>query len=94
MAIRRIPPLTASGQAREIDAELGRTIARTLHLLSQAAMVGVCRGRMRNLVRHLAQLAEHPAAGSEVRGGAETLLRAWREAQQEHFGPDENTPRH
>ena len=67
--------LVTAREPDEIDHELGGAMARTLHLLSQAAIVGVCKGRMRNLVSHLALLAEHPQAGPEVRAMSDTLLR-------------------
>ncbi|THF61531.1 hypothetical protein E6C76_20870 [Pseudothauera nasutitermitis] len=89
MAIYRFPPSAArTPAAGDIDAEVGRALARTLHLLSQAAMDGVCRGRMRNLVGHLACLAEHPAAGDAVREACGALLTRWRAAQLEHFGEE------
>lgn len=68
------------------NADPGLITARTLHLLSQAAIIGVCRGRMRNLIRHLDMLATNPAVHAEVRSACEALLRQWRDAQRMHFG--------
>lgn len=89
MANRKRHPIEQNlAEAADIGPELGQTLARTLQLLSNAATLGVCRGRMRNLVRHLAVLAEHPQAGGEVRETSQALLREWREAQAEHFAAD------
>lgn len=89
MAIYRFPPSAVRKPVvGDIDAEVGRALARTLHLLSQAAIDGVCRGRMRNLVGHLARLSEHPAAGDAVRETCGALLTRWRAAQLEHFGEE------
>ena len=62
-------------------------IARTIYLLSRAATVGVCRGRLRNVIRQLHQMTEMPAVPLEIRTVCLKLLDDWHQAQQESF-PD------
>ncbi|GAB2180816.1 hypothetical protein DLREEDagrD3_10390 [Denitratisoma sp. agr-D3] len=60
-------------------------IARTIYLLSRAATVGVCRGRMRNVIRQLHQMTELPTLPAEIRATCLKVLEDWHEAQMEHF---------
>lgn len=60
-------------------------LADTLYLLSRSATLGVCRGRLRNVLRHLDLLAAHPDAAPEVRKICARLQEDWRAAQQENF---------
>lgn len=60
-------------------------LADTLYLLSRSATVGVCRGRLRNVLRHLDLLAAHPESSPEVKKICARLLEDWLAAQQENF---------
>lgn len=67
------------------------TLAKTLELLSHAALVGVCRGRMRRIVNNLTWLSTE-ASSPATRAISARLLPQWREVQQEHFGAGTETP--
>ena len=62
-------------------------IARTIYLLSRAATVGVCRGRLRNVIRQLHQMTEMPTLPLEIRTVCLKVLDDWHQAQLESF-PD------
>lgn len=67
--------------------DTNQQIARTIYLLSRAATVGVCRGRLRNVIRQLHQMAEMPTLPLEIRTVCLKLLDDWQQAQLESF-PD------
>lgn len=64
---------------------LDSQIARTIYLLSQAATVGVCRGRMRSVISQLHRMADQPGLSTEVRSTCLKVLEDWHQAQLEHF---------
>lgn len=66
----------------------GQLLARTIYLLSRAATVGVCRGRMRAVIQHLEALGADAQAPAAVRQMSLQLLQDWQQAQLEHFGTD------
>lgn len=64
-------------------------VARTMHLLSRAATIGVCPGRVRALIQHLECVASENTLDPAIRSTSEKLLADWRAAQVEQFGePD------
>jgi hypothetical protein len=67
-----------------IDAQ--QLIARTLRLLSRAAIQGVCKGRMRELIRHLEYVARDPSVDPAIRATAGDLVKEWRVIQEREFG--------
>jgi len=71
----------SSGPAGELDQQ----IARTIYLLSRAATVGVCRGRMRSVIRQLHQMTDLPTLPKEIRSTCLKVLEDWHQAQMEHF---------
>ncbi|HTH41212.1 MAG TPA: hypothetical protein VL968_10525 [Rhodocyclaceae bacterium] len=75
--------------------EVGDTdqqIARTIYLLSRAATVGVCRGRLRNVIRQLHQMTEMPTLPLEIRTVCLKVLDDWHQAQLESFPETVETP--
>lgn len=85
---KRSAPHLAGLADSEFEEQLDRKLAHTIELLSQAAFIGVCRGRMRDIVRNLDWLSGQPAVAAEIRAASAKLLQQWREAQREHFGQD------
>jgi hypothetical protein len=75
-------------QAQNETAGEADLLARTLYLLSRAATLGVCRGRMRAVIQHLETLSAATAAPSAVRQMCLQLLQDWQQAQAEQFGAD------
>jgi len=67
-------------------------IARTIYLLSRAATVGVCRGRLRNVIRQLHQMTEMPTLPLEIRTVCLKVLDDWHQAQLESFPETVETP--
>lgn len=65
--------------------DLDQQVARTIYLLSRAATVGVCRGRLRNVIRQLHRMTELPTLPKEIRSTCLKVLEDWHEAQMEHF---------
>lgn len=63
-------------------------VARTMYLLSRAATVGVCPGRVRALIQHLECVASDTTLDPSIRTTSEQLIAEWRDAQTEQFGPD------
>jgi len=61
-------------------------LAEALYLLSRAATVGVCRGRMRAVIARLQSIVEDEAFPPTLRATVEKLLMEWREAQYREFG--------
>lgn len=61
-------------------------LAEALYLLSRAATVGVCRGRMRAVIARLQSIAGDEAFPPTLRATVEKLLMEWREAQYREFG--------
>lgn len=61
-------------------------VARTMHLLSRAATIGVCQGRVRALIQHLECVASENTLDPSIRSTSEQLLADWRAAQLEQFG--------
>jgi len=74
------------------DTDPDQLVARTLQLLSKAATVGVCRGRMKALVNALGAAADHPQVDPAVRKACASLASEWRAAQAEHFPGAEPLP--
>lgn len=79
MNMTNIEPADANGQ---------QLLARTLYLLSRAATKGVCRGRMRAVIQHLAVVSAKPDLPEAVRAMCVQLLADWRAAQAEKFGTE------
>ena len=67
-------------------------IVRTISLLSQAATAGVCRGRMRNVIRQLHQMTELPTLPAEIRATCLKLLEDWHQAQMANFPETAQSP--
>lgn len=65
-----------------------QVLIRTFYLLSRAATVGVCRGRMRSVIQHLTELRSAAGVSEAVREMSDKLLVDWRAAQAEHFAHD------
>lgn len=65
-----------------------KLLVRTFYLLSRAATIGVCRGRMRSVIQHLTELRSAAGVPDAVREMSEQLLADWRAAQAEHFAQD------
>ncbi|MBK1680868.1 hypothetical protein [Rhodocyclus tenuis] len=65
-----------------------QVLVRTFYLLSRAATIGVCRGRMRAVIQHLTELRSATGVSAAVREMSEKLLVDWRAAQAEHFAQD------
>jgi hypothetical protein len=65
--------------------DMDQQIARTIYLLSRAATVGVCRGRLRNVIRQLHQMTEMPTLPLEIRTVCLKVLDDWHQAQLENF---------
>lgn len=63
-------------------------VARTLYLLSRAATVGVCPGRVRALIQHLECLASDTTLDPAIRTTSASLIGDWCAAQTEQFGED------
>lgn len=61
-------------------------LADALYLLSRAATVGVCRGRMRAVISRLKSLVDEEEFPPMLRAMAERLLLEWHEAQIREFG--------
>lgn len=68
-------------------------VARTMYLLSRAATVGVCPGRVRALIQHLECVASDATLDASIRRMSEQLIGEWREAQVEQFGADSQEQR-
>jgi len=64
-------------------------VARTMYLLSRAATVGVCPGRVRALIRHLECVASDTTLDPAIRQTSEGLIGDWQAAQIEQFGEAE-----
>ncbi|MFH1659494.1 MAG: hypothetical protein ABIG35_09290 [Pseudomonadota bacterium] len=69
-------------------------VARTMHLLSRAATIGVCQGRVRALIQHLECVASENTLDPAIRSTSEQLLADWRAAQLEEFGQPEKPVSH
>lgn len=67
-------------------------VARTMYLLSRAATIGVCPGRVRALIQHLECVASDTTLDPAIRSTSEKLIADWREAQSEQFGADDGIP--
>jgi hypothetical protein len=63
-------------------------VARTMYLLSRAATVGVCPGRVRALIQHLECVASDATLDPSIRSISEQLIADWRAAQIEQFGAE------
>jgi len=74
---------TASDETVAVDQQ----VARTIYLLSRAATVGVCRGRLRNVIRQLHLMTELPTLPREIRSTCMKVLDDWHKAELESF-PD------
>ncbi|EXJ16421.1 hypothetical protein [Imhoffiella purpurea] len=67
-----------------IDAQ--QLVARTLGLLSRAAIDGVCKGRLKELVLHLECVAGDQSLDPSIRGAAEGLSAEWKRIYDREFG--------
>jgi len=74
----------SQGKRLELTAE--QLVARTMYLLSRAATVGVCQGRVRALIQHLECVASDDTLDPAIRSTSESLIADWRAAQIEQFG--------
>jgi len=74
---------TTSDETVAVDQQ----VARTIYLLSRAATVGVCRGRLRNVIRQLHLMTELPTLPREIRSTCMKVLDDWHKAELESF-PD------
>lgn len=63
-------------------------VARTMYLLSRAATIGVCPGRVRALIQHLECVAADATLDPAIRSTSQQLIGDWRDAQLEQFGAD------
>ncbi|HOI51382.1 MAG TPA: hypothetical protein PLN02_03325 [Azonexus sp.] len=72
------------GKSMELTAE--QLVARTMYLLSRAATVGVCAGRVRALIQHLECVASDETLDPAIRSTSRDLIADWRAAQVEQFG--------
>lgn len=72
---------TASDETIAVDQQ----VARTIYLLSRAATVGVCRGRLRNVIRQLHLMTELPTLPREIRSTCMKVLDDWHKAELESF---------
>lgn len=61
-------------------------VARTMRLLSRAATVGLCEGRVRALIQHLECVASDDTLDPAIRQVSQALLADWRTTQAEQFG--------
>ncbi len=67
-----------------IDAQ--QLVARTLGLLSRAAIEGVCKGRLKELIRHLECVAGDQSLDPSIRVVAEELAVEWNRIHEREFG--------
>lgn len=72
------------GERLELTAE--QLVARTMYLLSRAATVGVCQGRVRALIQHLECVASDETLDPSIRSTSQALIADWQAAQVEQFG--------
>lgn len=85
--------MSAEAQASELlSAE--QLVARTMRLLSRAATVGLCEGRVRALIQHLECVASDDTLDPAIRQVSQTLLADWRVTQVEQFGQPEGPALH
>lgn len=61
-------------------------VARTMYLLSRAATVGVCPGRVRALIQHLECVASDATLDQSIRSTSQSLIADWQAATVEQFG--------
>lgn len=61
-------------------------VARTMRLLSRAATVGLCEGRVRALIQHLECVASDTTLDPAIRDISQSLLADWLTTQAEQFG--------
>lgn len=64
-------------------------VARTMYLLSRAATIGVCPGRVRALIQHLECVASDTTLDPAIRSMSQSLIGDWQAAQVEQFGEQE-----
>lgn len=61
-------------------------VARTMALLSRAAIIGLCPRRVEALIQHLECVASDTTLDPAIRDTSATLMKDWREAQVSQFG--------
>ncbi|KAB2920682.1 MAG: hypothetical protein F9K30_16025 [Dechloromonas sp.] len=67
-------------------------VARTMYLLSRAATIGVCPGRVRALIQHLECVASDTTLDASIRSTSADLIADWQAAQREQFGEPATPP--
>lgn len=69
-------------------------VARTLGLLSRAAIQGVCQRRMKELIQHLEFVSNDQTLDISIRDTTAKLVAEWKQIQTKEFGTQETTAYH